>query len=250
MVKTQISNVRLKFDTAIPLYYQLKEVVRQQIGEGIWRVGDLIPTEQQLQERYGISRSTVRQAINELVNEGYLVKKQGKGTFVSAMRKLSEDLPRLHSFTEEMLAKGLKPGAKVISVKEILSSKKVAQALHLKEEEEKVIRIERLRSANEEVICILTSYLPSSLRMKLEDDFTGSLYDLLETKYKIPIIKGEQSIEASVANKYEAKLLRVKHGFPVLCMIRVTYTRGNKPIELVEGIYRADRYKYSITLER
>jgi len=184
----------------------------------------------------------VRQAINELVNEGYLVKKQGKGTFVSTVKRLSEDLPKLHSFTEEMLLKGLKPEAKVISVKEITPSKRVAQALHLKEEE-KVIRIERLRSADGEIICILTSYLPSSLGIKLEDDFTGSLYNLVEMKYQIPIIKGKQSIEALAANKYEANLLRVKRGFPVLCMIRVTYTTGNKPIEIVEGRYRADRYK-------
>ena len=148
-----------------------------------------------------------------------------------------------------MLAKGLKPKAKIISIKEILPSKRIAEALHL-EEGEKVMRIERLRSANEEIICILISYLPSRLRIKLEDDFTGSLYDLLETKYEIPIVKGDQFIEASAANKYEAGLLGVRRGFPVLCMTRVTYTTGNKPIELVEGIYRADRYKYGITLKR
>ena len=249
MVKAEINKIRLKFDSAIPLYYQLKERIREQVEEEIWRVGDSIPTEQQLQEKYEISRSTVRQAINELVNEGYLVKKQGKGTFVSAARKLREDLPKLHSFTEEMLAKGLKPQAKIISIKEILPSKRIAEALHL-EEGEKVMRIERLRSANEEIICILISYLPSSLRIKLEDDFTGSLYDLLETKYEIPIVKGDQLIEASAANKYEAGLLGVRRGFPVLCMTRVTYTTSNKPIELVEGIYRADRYKYGITLKR
>jgi len=240
---------KIEFNTAIPLYYQLKEIIRQQIEEKIFPLGSAIPTEQELQEKYKVSRSTVRQAISELVNEGCLVKKQGKGTFVSGVGKLKEELPKLLSFTEQMLARGIEPKARIISVQEISPPKRIIKALRLREKE-KVLRIERLRLANEKVICILVSYLPLSLGVKLEDDFTGSLYDLLEKKYGFTITKGDEIIEASAASRHEAQLLKIKEGSPVLCMNRVTYTSNNKPLELVEGTYRADRYKYSITLER
>ena len=107
-----------------------------------------------------------------------------------------------------------------------------------------------MRLGDGKVICILVSYFPSNLGIKPEDDFTRSLYDLLEKKYGLPITKGDEIIEASAADGHEARLLGIKRGSPVLCMSRVTYTLGNKPLELVEGTYRADRYKYSITLER
>ena len=91
---------KIELNAAVPLYYQLKEIIKQQIEEKIFPIGSAIPTEQELQEKYKVSRSTVRQAISELVNEGYLIKKQGRGTFVSGMGKLKEELPRLLSFTE------------------------------------------------------------------------------------------------------------------------------------------------------
>jgi len=240
---------KIEFNTAIPLYYQLKEIIKQQIEEKIFPIGSAIPTEQELQEKYKVSRSTVRQAINELVNEGFLTKKQGKGTFVSGMGKLKEELPRLLSFTEQMLVKRIKPEARVISVQEIFPPKRIIKALRLAEKE-KVLRIERLRLADKKAICILVSYLPLSLGIKIEDDFTGSLYDLLEKKYGFTITKGDEIIEASAASKHEARLLKIKEGSPVLCMSRITYTLDNRALELVEGTYRADRYKYSITLER
>lgn len=240
---------KIEFNTAIPLYYQLKEIIKQQIEEKVFTIGGTIPTEQELQEKYKVSRSTVRQAISELVNEGCLIKKQGRGTFVSGMGKLKEELPRLLSFTEQILAKGIKPETRVISVEEISPPKRITKALRLKEKE-KVLRIERLRLADKKAICILVSYLPFSLGIKIEDDFTGSLYDLLEKKYGFAITKGDEIIEASAANRHEARLLKIKEGSPVLCMNRVTYTLNKRPLELVEGTYRADRYKYSITLER
>ena len=148
-----------------------------------------------------------------------------------------------------MLAKGIKPEARVISVEEISPPERIIKALRLKEKE-KVLRIERLRLADKKVICVLISYLPLSLGIKIEDDFTGSLYNLLEKKYGFTITKGDEIIEASAASKHEARLLKIKEGSPVLCMSRVTYTLDNRPLELVEGTYRADRYRYSITLER
>ncbi|MBI2247186.1 MAG: GntR family transcriptional regulator [Armatimonadetes bacterium] len=234
--------------SALPLYYQVRETVRQQIEAGQWKRGDLIPSESDLQEAFGVSRATIRQALQELVAEGLLIRKQGRGTFV-ATPKIAEDLPRLVSFTEEMRMQDLAPSTKEAVVKIVEAPKRVTEALAMSPHE-RFLRLERVRCANAEPIVLLISYLPRALGVDPNEDFSGSLYALLEGKYGVRFGKAFQVIEAAAADDYVAQKLEIDEGDPILIIRRGVFSKSEAPVEYVEGFYRADRYRYSIRLER
>lgn len=169
--------------SALPLYYQVRETVRQQIEAGQWKRGDLIPSESDLQEAFGVSRATIRQALQELVADGLLIRKQGRGTLV-ATPKIAEALPRLVSFTEEMRMQDMVPSTREATVEIVDAPKRVAEALATRPGE-RFLRIERVRCANGEPIVLLVSYLPRALGVDPSEDFSESLYALLEGKYGV-----------------------------------------------------------------
>jgi GntR family transcriptional regulator len=235
----------------LPLYYQLKEALLERIEGGEFVPGSLIPSEKQLEEQYEISRTTVRQALNELVNSGYLYRLQGVGTFV-ARPKIKHNVQDLLSFTDEMQLRGLKPGSMLLSYGRILPSKVVAARLSLLEGQE-VYRIVRLRLADGEPIGMHQSYLPAHkapnlTSRKLED--YQSLYQLLLEEYGIDIAEADETLEAVSANEEESRLLEVAEGSPLLLVERVAYSNQAEPIEYVKMVYRADRYKYYAHLSR
>src|SRR6476659_66204 len=115
----------------LPRYYQLKEIIRERIVTGEWEPGSLIPSERELCERYGISRMTARQAITELVNEGLFYREQGKGTFVSR-HKITQQLINLTSFSEDMKARGQRPGSKVVAAQMVPADEALAERLRIK----------------------------------------------------------------------------------------------------------------------
>lgn len=234
--------------SALPLYYQVRETVRQQIEAEQWKRGDLIPSESDLQEALGVSRATIRQALQELVAEGLLIRKQGRGTFV-ATPKIAEALPRLVSFTEEMRMQNLAPSTSEAAVEIVEAPERVAEALATPPRE-RFLRIERVRCANGKPIVLLVSYLPRALGVDPREDFSGSLYALLEGKYGVRFGKAFQVIEAAAADDYVAQKLEIEEGDPILIIRRSAFSKSETPVEYVEGFYRADRYRYSIRLER
>src|SRR5215831_6295741 len=141
----------------LPRYYQLKEIMREKINTGEWKPGDLIPSERERGEQYGISRMTARQAITELVNEGLFYREQGKGTFVSR-HKITQQLINLTGFTEDMKARGQRPGSRVISAQMLQADEVLAERLHLKPGQV-VFRLQRLRLADHEPLAIEISHL-------------------------------------------------------------------------------------------
>lgn len=239
---------RFNKKSPVPLYYQLKEIIKENIKNGQYQEGDRLPPERLLAETFSISRMTVRQAMNELVHEGFLVRKPGQGTFV-AKPKLVQGLFKLSSFSEDMRSRGLSPSSKVISFQKIQPSACIADALLLKPHQE-VFRIERLRLANGEPMALETTHLPASRCSGLSENelATGSLYKLLEEKLGIILDKAQETLEASLANSYEAKLLNIAKGDPVILRERTTYDINELPIEFVKSIYRADRYKFQFLL--
>jgi len=241
MGKTDLNSV-------IPLYYQIREDLRRRIEAGEWKRGEAIPSEAELQEIYGVSRATVRQALSELVMEGLLIRKQGRGTFV-APPKIVEPLPRLVSFTEEMRMVGMEPSTRSVKVEIVTDPPKRVRET-LRTDEDRFLRIERVRCANGQPIVLLVSYLPSSLGIDPREDFSGSLYALLETKYNIRLGEAIQIIEAAIADEYTAVQLEIEEGEPILIIRRGTFTKDGRPVEYVEGFYPADRYRYTIRLER
>jgi GntR family transcriptional regulator len=234
----------------IPLYYRLREALRARILSGELPVGSLFPTEQEVSERYAVSRTTVREAILGLVHEGLLVRKQGKGTFVAA-RKLEEELGVLVGFTEQMEARGMRPGARTLSTEVVPLHAREAELLALPEGT-KVYRIVRLRLANDEPMSLETELFPHDIGLRVSQENLDDVgyYPLLEERYGIHLREAEQVIEARSATAEEAQLLGLRRRATVVVMESVTTDTSGRRIELSRDVYPADRYRYRIPLRR
>jgi len=241
----------IKRDSPIPYYFQLEKFLKEEIESGRWQPGQKIPSEAELCEAFGVSRTVVRQALNELVNEGLLYRRKGKGTFV-AKPKIAESLVQsLTGFYEDMVARGLTPVTQVLEQKLIPASKKVAGMLNLKEGD-LVIKIDRLRSVNNEPILIVTTFIPYQIcPALLEEDLTNqSLYAVLEDKYNLEIARGRRTLEAISASEEDAKLLGIEEGDPLVLLKSVSYLKDGRPIEYFEAKHRGDRSRFEVELIR
>jgi GntR family transcriptional regulator len=242
-------NFEIDITDGIPLYRQIEEAIRQKIENQVLKPGDLLPSEKDLESSLGISRAPIRQAISRLVQDGYLSRKSGKGTFVSKKHSIRRDLPRLASFTEEMKAQGIIAGSKTISVgfaKMNSSNKWLFKEL----QDNRVLAISRLRLVEGKPVCLMHSYFPARLGASEGDDFSGSIYELLEKKYRISIVYGEELITATVADPEQARLLEVAEGSPLISIWRTTFSEAQNPIEVTNNYYRADRFYFTVRLER
>jgi len=241
----------IKKDSPIPYYFQLEEILREKIESGKWAPGQQIPSESELCEILGISRTVVRQALNELVNEGLLYRRKGKGTFVARLKIAESLVQNLTGFYEDTVAKGLMPITQVLEQKLIPASKKVAAMMNLKEGDQ-VIKIDRLRSVGNEPILIVTTFLPYEIcPALLEEDLTNqSLYGVLEGRYKLEIARGRRTLEAISASDEDAKLLGVEEGDPIILLKSVSYLENGEPIEYFEAKHRGDRSRFEVELIR
>lgn len=233
----------------LPLYYQLEEQIKKSIESEELRPGDALPSERELSETYQISRMTVRQAITNLVNKGYLFREKGKGTFVTS-QKFEQNLQGLTSFTEDMKARNLIPGSKLLHF-EIYPADEDIKAMLSLEDDELIYKIKRLRLANDEPIAVETSYLPVKLVPGLTPDIlSSSIYTYIEKDLELTIGHASQTVEAAIVNEEDQQHLNINKGVPVLLIQRETYLENGTPLELVRSSYRADRYKFKIDIER
>ena len=239
----------LDVNSPVPLYFQLQEILRRKILDEYYKPGDLIPTEKELQELYNVSRITVRNAVNGLVFEDLLIKKQGLGTIVAYPRMQEVGNSKLQSFTEKMEQQGFTISTEVLDVSKIPAVDRITKHLKI-EEGEKIIYSKRLRKVDDEPIALFENYISTSTGVTEKDDFRGSIFNLLEKKYKVIISGSEKEIEAGIASKEDADLLNISPGDPVLIIRYSTLDMDNNCIEFAEGIYRADRYKYMLKLKR
>lgn len=236
-------------NSPIPIYYQLEEHIRDLIEKGELKPGDLLPAEREYAEKYQISRMTVRQAFTKLVNEGYLFRMQGKGTFV-AERKIEQALHGLTSFTEDMKARGFVPGSQLIHFEIIPATGTIAKQLSIKEYAP-VYEIQRIRLADDVPMALETNYISANLIKGLTEKIVNqSLYAYMEGQLQLTIDHASQIIESSVANQSEANYLKVKKGAPVMLIQRNTFLQDGTPVEYVKSVYRADRYKFMIQMKR
>lgn len=236
----------LDTNIAMPLYHQIREIIRAEIERGTYKPNEQIPTEQELVEKYNASRITIRRAINDLVEEGLLVKKQGKGTFV-AMPKIKREIIAVNSFSHRMREAGLVPGSRVLSMRITNSTPTIQKYLELGPEDQ-VIEIERLRLADNEPVMIEKTYLPYKEFPKvMEADISiGSLYKFLEEEYGVVPAKSKRSLEIVLSNKYEADLLHIRVGQPLFLLRAIVKSQDDKPIEYVKTLIRGDRLKFEI----
>src|SRR5512135_3653373 len=241
----------INFESHIPYYIQLMDILREKVQQSEWRPGDQIPGEQDLCERYQVSRTVVRQALRELEYEGVITRQKGKGTFIS-LPKISEGLvQKLTGFYQDMIERGLKPGTKVLHQNVSPASEKVARFLDLATGTQ-VIDIQRLRYINDEPIQLVTTYIPFELCPSLATvDLTNrSLYEFIEKECGIFIEKGNRYIEAVVANEYEASLLGIERGSPLLMLDSVSYSDDGQPVEYYHALHCGDRSRFEVELVR
>jgi len=234
----------IKQENRVPLYIQLKETLRTEITANRLKAGDKIPTEVELSDKYNISRVTVRKAITELVEEGYLVKKQGKGTFVQT-QKIDRKILHLKSFTASCEAHGLKVTSKVIK-KEIIDADTNQKERLMLEADDQLIHIQRVRFADDLPLMLENNFYSfKRYKFLLEENLDGSLYELLQEKYNINLNNaGETSLEIARASEKEAPLLDVTVGEP-LFYLETVVSDGDIPVYLGKQYIIGERYKFS-----
>jgi GntR family transcriptional regulator len=240
----------LERSNPLPLYYQLKEVLKQQIRAGHLAPHTAIPSEPELVARYRVSRATVRQALTELVHEGLLYRQHGKGTFVCEPR-VQQTVSELTSLSEEIKRRGQRPGGLLLVSELVRGSETVRERLRLLDEEQ-AIRLERLRTANETPIAYEVDYLPypraSGVYQRAKEVAEGSLYSLMNSEGFTPYI-AEQNIKAGSPSKREAELLRVKKaedaGLRIFC---TTFDQTGSPLAYSELFYPGSHYEFQVTL--
>ena len=228
----------------VPKYAQLTRIL-QDVIETDLGLDELLPSEREISERFGIARMTVRQAVDQLVAEGRVYKVPGKGTFVARPRLV---MPlTLTSFTADMRARGMRPGAVELSRREIPADAELSRLLDV-ELAEPVHVLERLRLADDEPIAVERSHLVARRTPGLFDEPLAdtSLYALLEQRYGLVIDGGEQTIAAGLAASSDAPVLRIRPGAEVLRFERRSFA-GGAPLEYATSTYRGDRYQLRVS---
>jgi GntR family transcriptional regulator len=212
-------------------------------------VGDAIPAERQLSVDLGVSRLTVRAALDELVREGYLVRRRGAGTFVSEP-KIAQELT-MTSFTEDMRRRGLTPASRTLELTVVPAGARLGRVLHVSPSEPVVVA-QRLRIADAETMAIETLHVRESLVPGLSGDDLErqSFYELLLERYGIAIVGGVQTIEPTVTAEEESLHLGVPLHSPAFLFERVTRSQDDEIVEYVRSIYRGDRYRLVTELDR
>lgn len=237
-------------DNKLPttLYHQLKQILLGKILSKEWHAGDKIPNEFELCKQYKVSRITVRQALAGLEREGYLIRRQGKGTFVTVPR-IEQNLTTFYSFTEEFKKKGFIPWSKVLKFDLIKAGKDVLAELGDVEGVSQVYCITRLRYADEIAVAFETSWLPADMFSGLnEQQLSGKpLYDIMRDSYHVILETAKESIGAALATEAEAKQLCIEKGEAVLDIQRHAFS-GSRCVEFTHGKIRADMFRFTARL--
>lgn len=226
----------------VPLYHQLYEILRGEILSGRWKPGDRLPPESELVDTYQLSRTTVRQVFDLLVNEGLIFRQRGRGTFVSHPT-LEQGLMRIVSFTHDMRQRGFDPGTEVLASELVPAPQEIAVALEIEPGEE-LARLERLRLADEEPMSLEDSYLVHRYCTGvLKGDYAARpLREALEVEHGIRLVRARQVIRAIQAPPRLADLLSIPRKAALLFIERVSVSQQNVPVEFLRIYYRADRY--------
>ncbi|MDO4522114.1 MAG: GntR family transcriptional regulator [Eubacteriales bacterium] len=240
---------KLDKNVPIPLYFQLKELIISAIRDGQYKSGSMLPTEMELIEQFQVSRTTVRQAIIELVQEGWLYRVKSKGTFVSAPKIKQDFMQKLETFREQMERSGMTPGTEVLEFRIEEAASEIADALKITEGT-KVIYLYRRRFANDEPILLAETYLPYDLcGFIMEHDFSKeSLYEVLRETEDTEVLKIWRRVEAVGAVECDARYLNMKMGEPVQLFHSIGSNAFDRPIEYSVARYRGDRNSFEVTV--
>jgi GntR family transcriptional regulator len=240
----------LNMNTILPIYYQIKQTIKTWIINREFNPGEKIPSENELAEKFGVSRLTVRQAIGQLTQEGFLISRRGEGTFVTdnvdlinrcnfEFRGLIDDF--FFAQISGIKTKSVKIGRKI-------APKLIREKLELAHGEKEVIQIKRARYLRDKLLAYSVNYLPPEIGMKINESslYEKSLLQILEQDLRIQLTEAVQTIEAAFADPEVAEHLAVPSGSPVLFIERVMYANKRRPIEIFQSSYRGDMYKFIV----
>jgi GntR family transcriptional regulator len=231
---------------ALPKHQRIRQELAAQIRD--LEPHNLLPTERDLAKSHGVSRATIRLALDALSEAGLVYRVQGAGTFVAGPT-ISKTVA-LSSFSEDMEIRGMVPSSRLLSADETSAGPELAEQLGIGPADP-VIRLTRVRLADDEPICLETAHLPSARVPGLIDhDLAGSLYELLRETYQLTVVRAEQVVRAVVLEVGEASLLGTPPGAPALRMQRIGLDERDRPVECTTSIYRADRYDLRLAVRR
>jgi GntR family transcriptional regulator len=240
----------LDADNPIPLYFQLKTILESRISAGEFNPGEKIPSENQLCMDYGVSRTTARQAIAELVNSGKLVRTQGRGTFVA--HQLSDRLMyRLTGFSSDMKKQGFSPSSKVLDFRVIIPPLDIAKIMQINPTDA-VVYLKRLRYINGQVMGIEKTHLPFMRFSTLtkEDIESSSLYEILINKFDTVPTRTMINFEAIRCIEKLCVLLEITPDIPLLFMSDLTFDQNDRLFEYSRTYYRGDYYSFHVEINK
>jgi GntR family transcriptional regulator len=235
----------------IPIYYQIKQTIRDWIINKEFNPGDKIPSENELAEKFSVSRLTVRQAISQLAQEGFLLSRRGEGTFVTNNQTLIDSFGlEFGGFMDDLFHQVSQVKTRSVNIKKIIAPKLVNEKLELKEQNEEVILIKRIRLLNNKIFSYTINYLPMNIGLKIDERelYKKPLLRIMEENLGIHFVEAFQIIQASFANQEVAEKLEISLGSPILYLERIMYTTRRKPVEFVQSSHRGDLYKYGLRL--
>lgn len=244
---------KLKLDQKnIPLYVQLEQILKSRIMTGELLPGERIPSEKDIAETYGVSSITARQAVLNLVQEGLLLRKQGKGTFVQGLETKIKNIMTLNvsGDFDDVVPEGLSSQkVKVLDICQMASTKRIASTLGVAEGTE-VIRTRRTRSDNGVVLSYIKNYLPLHIGQQVakKDLVDQTMLHVLRNKLGLPLKTGVQFITALVADYEIASALSVSISSPVLYLETIIKIEGDVPVDFVQTFYRSDQFKYTLKI--
>jgi GntR family transcriptional regulator len=233
-----------RHESSIPLYVQIAESLLDRIESSELRPGDRLPSERELSNMLDVNRMTVRRALQVLESQGLLIRRRGDGTYI-AEPKIERQAGQLVPFTRGMERRGYLPGAKVITLERRAAEAAVARELGLPVSAP-VYYVRRLRSINREPVMLERFTVPAHRFPGFERyDFSSrSVYAVMEQEYGIIVVRARQSLEPVVATEYEAELLKVQPGSPLMLERRLGFDQDEQPLEYGRDLYRGDRFRF------
>lgn len=243
-LKTYVTDIELDHSSPVPLYHQISEPIKNLILDGTIPPGAKLEDELSMASRLGVSRPTARRALQSLVDLRLVVRKRAVGTIV-APKEIHRQV-KLSSLYDDLRESGQKPTTEVISYEEVAAEAEIAEDLRLSEGQT-VVKVVRLRLANGEPLAIMTNYLPLEVAPSEKELRSGGLYDAMRS-HGHEVVSASQTISARKASSEEAETLQESRGAAILSMRRIAYNQSGVPIEIGDHVYRASRYRFTISL--
>jgi len=233
-----------------PLYRQIKQLIVQDMQSGVWKPGEMIPSEFELADRFGVSQGTVRKAIDDLAAENLLTRRQGKGTFVATHAEQTTRYRFLRLAADDGSGRELR--RRLLHCRRVRAGADVARALELRSGDP-VVFVRRLLLAEQRPVVLDDIWLPGRMFKDLTAErlaaYEGPMYALFEMAFGVQMIRAEEKIRAVAATPEAAALLLVPAGSPLLSVERRSLTYGERPVELRRGLYRTDAHHYRNELQ-